>query len=173
MIRQMLRKVVVLESNDTGLSVGKQISLIKITEKNNEVLLDGGIPAKFGPTLLGISKSSVETDSFLSAASFQETTKVLTEASIKGKEDTLLGLKENVIIGKLIPAGTGSKAERESTTLINEMAAEMKRKKLERYQQDNEQSEKDELSSIISSVVSKEEALMSEVIEDIEEDIEE
>jgi len=138
MIRQMLRKVVVIEGNDTGFSMGKQISLAKITEKNNEILLEGKVPAVFGPTLLGISKSSVETDSFLSAASFQETTKVLTEASIKGKVDTLKGLKENVIIGKLIPAGTGSNADRLSTKQIHEMVAEMKAEKALRYEEDDE-----------------------------------
>jgi len=106
MIRQMLRKVVVLEGNDTNLIAGMQISLTQITKINRDALLSGGKPATFTPVLLGISKSSVETDSFLSAASFQETTKVLTDASIKGKRDNLIGLKENVIIGKLIPAGT-------------------------------------------------------------------
>ena len=88
-------------------------------------MLEGKTPAKFGPTLQGISKASVETESFLSAASFQETTKVLTYAAVNGKVDTLFGIKENVIIGKLIPAGTGSKFDRESTRLINERAAEL------------------------------------------------
>lgn len=84
------------------------------------------MPATFGPTLLGISKASVETDSFLSAASFQETTKVLTDAAVKGKIDRLLGLKENVIIGKMIPAGTGSNARRASTDAIMELAAKLR-----------------------------------------------
>ena len=87
--------------------------------------MEGKAPAKFGPLLLGISKSSVETDSFLSAASFQETTKVLTDAAVNSRVDTLFGIKENVIIGKLIPAGTGSKFDRESTRRINERAAEL------------------------------------------------
>ena len=107
MIRQMLRKVVVLEGNDTELNPGVQISLTEITKINRKALLSGKVPATFKPVLLGISKASVETDSFLSAASFQETTRVLTEAAVKGKVDELIGLKENVIIGKLIPAGTG------------------------------------------------------------------
>ena len=112
MIRQMLRKVVVLEGNDTGLNPGVQTSLNEITKINRTALLSGGKPATFSPVLLGITKASVETDSFLSAASFQETTKVLTEAAIKGKVDNLIGLKENVIIGKLIPVGTGMKRYR-------------------------------------------------------------
>ncbi len=127
MICQMLRKVIITDGGDTGLSAGASISKARITEINGEALMNGGIPAKFTPTLLGISKSSVETDSWLSAASFQETTKVLTEAAVKGKIDTLLGLKENVIIGKLIPAGTGSKADRQSTTEINTRAENEKK----------------------------------------------
>jgi DNA-directed RNA polymerase beta' subunit len=126
MIKQMMRKVVVTDGMDTGLSAGVQLSLANMTNLNRKVLLSGKRPATFRPVLLGISKSSVETDSFLSAASFQETTKVLTDAAIKGKVDHLMGLKENVIIGKLIPAGTGSHVERESTTRIEAMAAEMK-----------------------------------------------
>ena len=131
MIKQMLRKVVVTDGRDTHLSAGVQLSLPNITNINKKVLLSGKRPATFKPVLLGISKSSVETDSFLSAASFQETTKVLTDASIKGKVDHLLGLKENVIIGKLIPAGTGSHTSRESSIEITRMAAEMKEKREE------------------------------------------
>lgn len=126
MIRQMLRKVIIIDGQDSALSPGMQISLPQITNINRSALLSGKRPAIFGPTLLGISKASVETDSFLSAASFQETTKVLTDAAIKGKIDTLMGLKENVIIGKLIPAGTGSKAYRESTAQIEALAAEFR-----------------------------------------------
>ncbi|MFI3284189.1 MAG: DNA-directed RNA polymerase subunit beta' [Erysipelotrichaceae bacterium] len=126
MIRQMMKKVVVLEGNDTGYSAGQTLSLSRMKAINAETLLDGKMAAKFGPTLLGISKASVETDSFLSAASFQETTKVLTEAAINGKIDNLQGLKENVIIGKRIPAGTGSSFDRETTRRINERAAELK-----------------------------------------------
>ncbi len=124
-IRQMLKKVVVIDSGDSGLSVGQTTSIRKITAINDALLREFKTPVKFGPILLGISKSSVETDSFLSAASFQETTKVLTDAAVNGKVDHLLGLKENVIIGKLIPAGTGSKYERESTNLIEARAAEL------------------------------------------------
>ena len=93
MIKQMMKKVIVVESGDTDLNVGVQLSLNNITKINREALLSGKTPATFKPVLLGISKSSVETDSFLSAASFQETTKVLTDAAIKGKVDPLIGLK--------------------------------------------------------------------------------
>ncbi len=125
MIRQMLRKVVILDGGDTRLSEGVQMSVPSITKINEKVLVSGKRPALFRPILMGISKSSVETDSFLSAASFQETTKVLTDASIKGKIDHLTGLKENVIIGKRIPAGTGCHEERESSTRIKIITAEL------------------------------------------------
>ncbi|MDI6812578.1 MAG: DNA-directed RNA polymerase subunit beta' [Desulfitobacteriaceae bacterium] len=107
MVRQMLRKVKVEESGDTALLPGGLIDVFDFQEENARVIAAGGEPAVARPVLLGITKASLATDSFLSAASFQETTRVLTEAAIKGKVDPLLGLKENVIIGKLIPAGTG------------------------------------------------------------------
>ncbi|NLC05616.1 MAG: DNA-directed RNA polymerase subunit beta' [Erysipelothrix sp.] len=132
MIRQMLRRVVVLDAGDTDLSAGVNISLPRISDINEEMLMEGKQPAQFGPVLLGISKSSVETDSFLSAASFQETTKVLTEAAIRGKYDPLLGLKENVIVGKMIPAGTGSGVYRETTERIKIRAQELKEERRER-----------------------------------------
>lgn len=107
MVRQMLRKVRVIESGDTELLPGSMVEIHEFEEANRVAFLNGKQPATARPILLGITKASLETDSFLSAASFQETTRVLTEAAIKGKVDKLLGLKENVIIGKLIPAGTG------------------------------------------------------------------
>lgn len=107
MIRQMLRKVKVEEPGDTHLLPGGLIDIFEFEEENAKIFAAGGEPATAKPVLLGITKASLATDSFLSAASFQETTRVLTEAAIKGKTDPLLGLKENVIIGKLIPAGTG------------------------------------------------------------------
>ncbi len=107
MVRQMLRKIRVIDNGGTILLPGSMVDFREYEEANKKVLLDGGEPAVARPVLLGITKASLETDSFLSAASFQETTRVLTEAAIKGKTDHLLGLKENVIIGKLIPAGTG------------------------------------------------------------------
>ncbi|KJS14329.1 MAG: DNA-directed RNA polymerase subunit beta' [Peptococcaceae bacterium BRH_c8a] len=107
MIRQMLRKVRVEEPGDTPLLTGGLIDIFELLEENKRVEAEGGEPAEGKAVLLGITKASLATDSFLSAASFQETTRVLTEAAIKGKMDPLLGLKENVIIGKLVPAGTG------------------------------------------------------------------
>ena len=107
MVRQMLRKVKVEDPGDTGLLPGGLIDVFDFEEENAKVIAEGREPATARPILLGITKASLATDSFLSAASFQETTRVLTEAAIKGKVDPLLGLKENVIIGKLIPAGTG------------------------------------------------------------------
>lgn len=107
MVRQMLRKVKIEEGGDTNLLPGALIDVFEFEEENAKAIAAGGEPAVARPVLLGITKASLATDSFLSAASFQETTRVLTEAAIKGKVDPLLGLKENVIIGKLIPAGTG------------------------------------------------------------------
>lgn len=107
MIRQMLRKLRVIDSGDTDLLPGSYVEVPEFEQANAKVLLEGRNPAVGRPVLLGITKASLETDSFLSAASFQETTRVLTDAAIKGKVDRLLGLKENVIIGKLVPAGTG------------------------------------------------------------------
>ncbi|UOQ91405.1 DNA-directed RNA polymerase subunit beta' [Halobacillus shinanisalinarum] len=107
MVRQMLRKVRVLDSGDTDVLPGSLLEIHQFKEANQRVLMEGGQPAVGRPVILGITKASLETDSFLSAASFQETTRVLTDAAIKGKRDELLGLKENVIIGKLVPAGTG------------------------------------------------------------------
>jgi len=107
MIRQMLKKVKIEYSGDTSMLPGAYVDISSFEEENRKVIAKGGLPAVCSPMLLGITKASLNTDSFLSAASFQETTKVLTEAAIKGKIDNLIGLKENVIIGKLIPAGTG------------------------------------------------------------------
>jgi DNA-directed RNA polymerase subunit beta' len=107
MVRQMLRKVKIDDAGDTSLLPGGLIDIFDFQDENAKAIADGGEPAVAHAVLLGITKASLATDSFLSAASFQETTRVLTEAAIKGKVDPLLGLKENVIIGKLIPAGTG------------------------------------------------------------------
>ncbi len=107
MVRQMLRKIRVIDSGDTDVLPGSLLELHQFRDANHKVLQEGQQPAIGKPVLLGITKASLETDSFLSAASFQETTRVLTDAAIKGKRDELLGLKENVIIGKLVPAGTG------------------------------------------------------------------
>ena len=108
-VRQMIRKVKIEESGDTELLPGGMFDMFKFAEENEKAVNAGLEPATGNRVLLGITKASLATDSFLSAASFQETTRVLTEAAIKGKIDPLIGLKENVIIGKLIPAGTGMK----------------------------------------------------------------
>jgi len=108
-VRQMLRKVRIEDSGDTGLLPGGLVDIYEFEQENEKTIQEGGRPAIAKRILLGITKASLATESFLSAASFQETTRVLTEAAIKGKVDPLLGLKENVIIGKLIPAGTGLK----------------------------------------------------------------
>jgi DNA-directed RNA polymerase subunit beta' len=106
-VRQMLRRVTVLEPNDTTLLPGELVTRDRFEDENRRILAEGGRGAQGRPELMGITKASLATDSWLSAASFQETTRVLTEAAISGRMDPLLGLKENVIIGKLIPAGTG------------------------------------------------------------------
>jgi DNA-directed RNA polymerase subunit beta' len=124
MVRQMLRKVRVIEAGETDVLPGTLLDIHQFTDANAKALLSGKIPATGRPVLLGITKASLETDSFLSAASFQETTRVLTDAAIKGKRDELLGLKENVIIGKLIPAGTGMSRYRRAEPITNEELAE-------------------------------------------------
>ena len=108
MARRMISRIRVVDQGDTDLLMGKLVYINEFTEANKDVILKGKKPATGRPILLGITKASLETDSFLSAASFQETTRILTDAAIKGKVDRLQGLKENVIIGKLIPAGTGT-----------------------------------------------------------------
>ncbi len=109
-VRQMLRHLIIEDSGDTDFLVGEQVTKKVFNEKNQEMIRDKKKPAKGIPVLLGITKSSLSTESFISAASFQETTRVLTEVSVSGKRDDLVGLKENVIMGRLIPAGTGCRA---------------------------------------------------------------
>jgi DNA-directed RNA polymerase subunit beta' len=104
----MLRKVEITNSGDTDFIIGDQLELSEVLQQNKKVSSDGAVPSTFKRLLLGITKASLATESFISAASFQETTRVLTEAAINGKVDKLVGLKENVIVGKLIPAGTGN-----------------------------------------------------------------
>ncbi len=108
-VRQMLRKVIIQDSGDTSFLPGEHVDELVAREENKKTIENGGRPAKVQRVLLGITKASLATESFLSAASFQETTRVLTDAAIKNKVDRLVGLKENIIIGKLIPAGTGAK----------------------------------------------------------------
>ena len=114
-VRSMLRKVKIVDGGDTRMLPGQLIEAAVFTEENDKIKSEGGKIAEGSPVLLGVTKASLATESFLSAASFQETTRVLTDAAIKGKHDPLLGLKENVIIGKLIPAGTGMSRYRNLT----------------------------------------------------------
>jgi DNA-directed RNA polymerase subunit beta' len=116
-VRQMLRKVKVTEPGDTALLWGDQVDRLEFDKENRRVIEQGGKPAEAVPVLLGITKASLETDSFISAASFQDTTRVLTEAATLGKIDFLRGFKENVIMGHLIPAGTGFMGHRSIRTL--------------------------------------------------------
>ena len=126
-VRQMLRRVRIEEPGETGLLPGELIDSTEFRRMNNEIVSQGGEPATAATVLLGITKASLNTDSFLSAASFQETTRVLTEAAITGKVDYLRGLKENVVIGKLIPAGTGIEKRVESGPRREDLVGEMSR----------------------------------------------
>ena len=135
--KQMLKKVRIEAQNNTSFLPGALVNIYDFIHENKKLKEEGKVPAEGKRILLGISKSSLATDSFLSAASFQETTRVLTEAAIRGKKDELVGLKENVIIGKIIPAGTGMlkyrniKVKEDETVLKKQMEEEMKRKKRE------------------------------------------
>ena len=111
-VRQMLRKVRITEGGDTTFLWGEQVDKVAFEIENERIESMGGQPAEASPVLLGITKASVETESFLSAASFQDTTRVLTEAATLGKKDSLHGFKENVIMGHIIPAGTGFEGHR-------------------------------------------------------------
>ena len=117
-VRQMLKKVSILEPGSTSFLIGEQVDKLRFMEENTKVLAEGGKPAVAETLVLGITQASLSTDSFISAASFQETTKVLTEASLKGKSDNLRGLKENVIVGRLVPAGTGFRKYTDSGIIV-------------------------------------------------------
>ncbi|MBP5792519.1 MAG: DNA-directed RNA polymerase subunit beta', partial [Spirochaetaceae bacterium] len=138
-VRQMLRKVEIVAVGDTRFIYGQQVDKYKFHEENNRVMEEGGQPAVARPLFQGITKASLNIDSFMSAASFQETTRVLTNAAIAGAVDTLHGLKENVIIGHMIPAGTGSRKYRDiklfdsnETDLDAQMNEILERRKLEK-----------------------------------------
>ncbi|MBU1575762.1 MAG: DNA-directed RNA polymerase subunit beta', partial [Candidatus Edwardsbacteria bacterium] len=111
-VRQMLQKIKIEDPGDAIFIEGDQVDKTQVRDENERVMREGGRPATFQSLLMGITKSALSTSSFISAASFQETTRVLTEAAVQGKTDYLLGLKENVIVGRLIPAGTGLKRYR-------------------------------------------------------------
>jgi len=126
-VRQMLQKIEISDPGDTTFLAGEQVDRTEFEEENSKALRDGGRLAKGSPVLLGITKASLQTRSFISAASFQETTRVLTEAAVSGRVDSLIGLKENVIVGRLIPAGTGSVMNRikaEAAERDRELAAQ-------------------------------------------------
>ena len=106
-LRQMLRKVTIVNNGETSFIRGDQVEFTRVLEENDTIVADDKEPATYERELLGITKASLATESFISAASFQETTRVLTEAAVTGKRDYLRGLKENVVVGRLIPAGTG------------------------------------------------------------------
>ena len=114
MSKRMISKIKIMNSGDSYFLPGTMVNYNNFTDTNQQLILEGKKPAKGVPVLLGITKASLETDSFLSAASFQETTRILTDAAIHGKVDKLQGLKENVLIGKLIPAGTGARKYRKA-----------------------------------------------------------
>ena len=125
MARRMISKIKIVDSGDTLFLPGTMVDISEFTNENQKILLEGKKPATGKPVLLGITKASLETDSFLSAASFQETTRILTDAAVHGRVDHLNGLKENVIIGKLIPAGTGAKKYSDAEySLENELLQE-------------------------------------------------
>jgi DNA-directed RNA polymerase subunit beta' len=132
-VRQMLQKFEVLDSGETTLLKGEHVDKAEFDAMNEKALADGRRPAEGEPILLGITKASLQTRSFISAASFQETTRVLTEASVQGKRDKLVGLKENVIVGRLIPAGTGG-----ATQKVSRIAAERDLKVLQEAQAEAE-----------------------------------
>ncbi|MBM2833582.1 MAG: rpoC [Candidatus Brocadiaceae bacterium] len=122
-IAQMLRKAKVDDVGDTSFLPGQVLDKFRFKEENKKIIEKGGKPATAKPVLLGITKASIQSDSFISAASFQETTKVLTRAALEGKTDGLVGLKENVILGHLVPAGTGYKSYYSLTAMPTEIAA--------------------------------------------------
>ena len=159
-------KVVGVGGGDTPLYAGIQVSLVNANKINREALLSGKKPAKIKPVLLGISRASVETDSFLSAASFQETTKVLTEAAIKGKIDPLIGLKENVLIGKLIPAGTGMK-KYSNIRLDTDLIPEEEEEELE-LEEDIQEEPAENQETVDESILQEDEAEFSEDEEEAE-----
>ena len=172
-VKRMINKVRIVDSGDTDFVEGLAVSLNEFTEGNKPVILKGGIPATGRPIMLGITKSSLETDSYLSAASFQETTRVLTDAAIKGKVDYLRGLKENVIIGKLIPAGTGAKEYNDidiylEKEFMDDDASEFLEDQLLEDSSDTEEEAKPELQDI-----NEEEITLEDMLDATKEDNEE
>ena len=160
-VRQMLQKIRVEEAGDTDFLPGTQVDILDFEDTNEKMIEEGKEPAEGKQVMLGITKASLATNSFLSAASFQETTKVLTEAAIKGKVDPLIGMKENVIIGKLIPAGTGMKRYRNVHLNTEYMQDEL---------EEDDDILYDDLMDYDDVEEAAEETAAEEVIEDITED---
>ena len=147
-VRQMLRRVVITDQGDTRFITGEQLERAEVLEENEKVEREGKSPAQYDFMLLGITKASLSTDSFISAASFQETTRVLTEAAIMGKRDELRGLKENVIVGRLIPAGTGlayHKVRRAQAIAAEQAAAEAAIAATTAVQEDEDQDQQEQV----------------------------
>jgi len=156
-IRQMLRKAEIKDSGDTRLLRGEQLDRARVLELNADIEAESGQPARFDPVLLGITKASLATESFISAASFQETTRVLTEAAVRGLQDELRGLKENVIVGRLIPAGTGYAYHVERRRTQEEiLAAELK--ELEASQEAAAVAAEEDLASVKAETAQEEES---------------
>lgn len=163
-VRSMLRKVIITDSGDTSFVNQQQVDKFLFDEENDRVEQEGGSPAQGTPVLLGLTKASLNTESYFSAASFQETTKVLTDAAIKGKTDNLMGLKENVIIGHMIPAGTGMKKYRD-IEVFKEMPGDLDWD-LESEEEEEELSELSESAPVSTATLSK---LVAEEDEDEDE----
>ena len=124
-LRQMLRKAEITEAGDSDFIIGDQVEYSEVVNINKKLLSEGSVPAQFNRLLLGITKASLATESFISAASFQETTRVLTEAAVTGKVDKLRGLKENVVIGRLVPSGTGYNLNKKDEIDVAELESEI------------------------------------------------
>ena len=173
-VRQMLKKVRIEEKGDTEFLPGTMVDVLEFNEVNERLEEEGKEPAIGEQIMLGITKASLATDSFLSAASFQETTKVLTEAAIKGKVDHLVGLKENVIIGKHIPAGTGMKKYRDVALNTDARAEAMLAEELETEESaEVENAEAVSADAVNESLENEETALTDEVMDTEEADDEE
>ena len=142
-LRQMLRKVEITNSGDTDFIIGDQLELSEVLQQNKKVSSDGAVPSSFKRLLLGITKASLATESFISAASFQETTRVLTEASVTGKIDRLRGLKENVVIGRLVPAGTGYGASIGKSDMVSDIESELSEAIADNEAEENEASKEE------------------------------
>ncbi|XDD52755.1 DNA-directed RNA polymerase subunit beta' [Leptospira sp. WS4.C2] len=170
-VRQMLRKVIITDSGDTSFVNQQQVDKFLFDEENDRVEKEGGSPAQGTPVLLGLTKASLNTESYFSAASFQETTKVLTDAAIKGKTDNLVGLKENVIIGHMIPAGTGMKKYRD-IEVFKEMPGDLDWD-LETEEEEEEVSELSEATPVSAATLTRLVAEEDEDEDELEEEAEE